>query len=285
MKLWPLALLLALPTATWAADDPQVVPDVVYGHKDGMALTYDVLKPAKQSGAAILWVQSGGWYSTYADPKTLIGASKGFLDKGYTVVILRHGSAPKYTVPEAVADVRRAVRAVRLNAKGHGIDPNRLGVMGMSAGGHLSLMLGTTGDDGDPKSKDEVLRQSSRVAAVVAICPPTDLRGFTTDPPAEIKKHPGLKPPLTFDAKLEADVSPVLKVTADDAPSLLIHGDKDTLVPIEHSRNVVPLFEKAGVAVKLVTVEGAGHGFTPKQNQEIMAPALMDWFEKHLAAK
>ena len=157
--------------------------------------------------------------------------------------------------------------------------------MGMSAGGHLSLMLGTTGDDGDPKSKDEVLRQSSRVAAVVAICPPTDLRGWTTDPPAEIKKHPGLKPPLTFDAKLEPDVSPVLKVTADDAPTLLIHGDKDTLVPIEHSRNIVPLFEKAGVAVKLVTVEGAGHGFTPKQNQEIMAPALMDWFEKHLAAK
>lgn len=146
-------------------------------------------------------------------------------------------------------------------------------------------MLGTTGDSGDSKSKDELLRQSSRVAAVVAICPPTDLRGWTTDPPAEIKKHAGLKPPLTFDAKLEQDVSPVLKVTADDAPTLLIHGDKDTLVPIEHSRNIVPLFEKAGVAVKLVTVEGAGHGFTQKQNQEVIAPALMAWFKMHLAAK
>jgi dipeptidyl aminopeptidase/acylaminoacyl peptidase len=157
--------------------------------------------------------------------------------------------------------------------------------MGLSAGGHLSLMLGTTGDDGDPQAKDEVLRQSSRVAAVVAICPPTDLRGFTTDPPAEVKKHAGLKPPLTFDAKLEPDVSPVLKVTADDAPALLIHGDKDELVPIEHSRNMVPLFERAGVAVRLVTVEGAGHGFTPKQSREVMTPALMGWFEKHLAAK
>jgi acetyl esterase/lipase len=173
------------------------VPDVVYGRKDGMALTYDVIKPAKPSGAAILWVQSGGWYSDWADPKALAGACKGFLDQGYAVVIVRHGSAPKYTVPEAVADVRRAVRHVRLTAKGHGIDPGRLGVMGMSAGGHLSLMLGTTGDDGDPQAKDEVLRQSSRVAAVVAICPPTDLRGFTTDPPAEVKKHPGLKPPLS----------------------------------------------------------------------------------------
>jgi acetyl esterase/lipase len=267
------------------ADGPQVLPDVVYGHKDGMALTYDVLKPAKPSGAAIIWIQSGGWYSNWADPKALTGTSKGFLDKGYTVIILRHGSAPKYTVPEAVADVRRAVRVVRLNAREHGIDPNRLGVMGMSAGGHLSLMLGTTGDDGDPKSKDEVLWQSSRVAAVVAICPPTDLRGFTTDPPAEIKKHAALKPPLTFDAKLEPEVSPLLKVTPDDAPTLLIHGDQDALVPIEHSRNLVPLFEKAGVPVKLVTVEGAGHGFSQKQNQEIMAPALMGWFDKYLGAK
>jgi acetyl esterase/lipase len=285
MKTWPLALLLALPTTAVAALPPQIVPDVVYGHKDGMALTYDVIRPARQSGAAILWVQSGGWYSAYAEPKNLLGASKAFLDQGYTVVIVRHGSAPKYTVPEAAADVRRAVRAVRLNAKAHGIDPDRLGVMGMSAGGHLSLMLGTTGDGGDPTSGDELARQPSRVAAVVAICPPTDLRGWTTDPPAEIKKHAALKPPLTFDAKLEPDVSPVLKVTADDAPTLLIHGDKDTLVPIEHSRNIVPLFEKAGVAVKLVTVEGAGHGFTPRQNQEVMAPALMAWFEKHLAAK
>ncbi len=280
-----LACLLAGPFAARAADDPRVIPDVVYGHKDGLALTYDVIRPAKQSGAAILWVQSGGWYSAWADPKTLTGGSKGFLDKGYTVVIVRHGSAPRYTVPEAVADVRRCDRAVRTNAAKHGIDPERLGVMGMSAGGHLSLMLGTTGDEGDPKAKDEVLRQPSRVAAVVAICPPTDLRGFTTDPPAEIKKHPRLKPPLTFDAKLEADVSPLLKVTSKAAPTLLVHGDKDELVPVGHSKNIVPLLEKAKVPVKLVVVEGAGHGFTPEQNREQIAPAVMGWFEKHLAGK
>jgi acetyl esterase/lipase len=284
MNTWTLSLVLALPTAP-AADGPQVIPDVVYGHKDGMALTYDVIKPARPSGAAILWVQSGGWYSTWADPKTLVGASKGFLDKGYTVVVVRHGSAPKYTVPEAVADVRRCVRAVRAHAEGHGIDPDRMGVMGMSAGGHLALMLGTTGDDGDPKAKDEVLRRSSRVAAVAAICPPTDLRGFTTDPPTEVKKHPGLKPPLTFDARLEPEVSPVLKVTADDAPTLLVHGDKDLLVPIEHSRTMVPLLEKAGVPVKLVTIAGAAHGFTPAQSREQMSPAVTDWFGKYLAAK
>lgn len=282
MTPWPLTLLLALPAAA-PADEPQIVADVVYGHKDGMALTYDVVKPAKPTGAAVLWVQSGGWYSTYSDPKALALIGKAYSDRGITLVIVRHGSAPKYTVPEAVADVRRAVRHVRLRAKNHGIDPNRLGVTGGSAGGHLSLMAGTTGDDGDPKAKDEVLRQPSRVAAVVAIFPPTDLRGWTTDPPAEIKKFPTLKPPLAFDAKLEPDVSPVLKVTADDAPTLLIHGDKDALVPIEHSKNIVPLFEKARVPVKLVTVDGAGHGFTPAQNKETVGPALQGWFDKYLA--
>lgn len=283
----PLSLVavLSLFAGIARAQDPQVVPDVVYGHKDGMALTYDVIKPAQPSGAAILWIQSGGWYSVYADPKTLTAGTKGFLDKGYTVFVVRHGSAPKYTVPDAVADVRRAVRHIRMTAKRHGVDPERLGVMGMSAGGHLSLMLGTTGDDGDKNAKEDVLRHSSRVAAVVAMCPPTDLRGFTTDPPAEIKKYPTLKPPLTFDAKLEPDVSPVLKVSADDAPSLMVHGDKDVLVPIEHSKNMVPLFEKAGVPVKLVTIEGAGHAFTPQQSRDTMAPAIMAWFEKHLGEK
>jgi acetyl esterase/lipase len=169
MKPWPLVLLLTLPAAARGADGPTIVPDVVYGHKDGMALTYDVFKPAKPNGAAVLWIQSGGWYSNYTDPKALAPVGGAYYAKGITLYIVRHGSAPKYTVPEAVADVRRAVRHVRMTAKEHGVDPNRLGVTGGSAGGHLSLMLGTTGDDGNPKAKDEVLRQPSRVAAVVAI--------------------------------------------------------------------------------------------------------------------
>jgi enterochelin esterase-like enzyme/acetyl esterase/lipase len=285
MKTWLLAILLAVPSAARAADGPRIVPDVVYGHKDGMALTYDVIKPDKQSGAAVILVQSGGWFSPYTDPKAHVPAGKMYLDRGITLIILRHGSAPKYTVPEAVADVRRAVRHIRMKAKDHGIDPARLGITGGSAGGHLSLMVGTTGDDGDPKAKDEVLRHPSRVAAVVALCPPTDLRKWTTDPPAGIKKYPTLKPQLTFDAKLEPEVSPVLKVTADDAPTLLIHGDKDDLVPIEHSKNILPLFEKAKVPCKLVTVEGAGHSFTPQQAKDIIAPATSAWFEEHLNEK
>lgn len=278
------AIVASCPLRPAAAHDgPHITPDVVYGHKDGMALTFDVITPAKPNGAAVLFLQSGGWYSGWQEPKNLLPASKPLLDKGFTVFIVRHGSAPKYAVPDAVADVRRCVRFIRLNADDFEVDPERLGVLGGSAGGHLTLMLATTGDDGDPKAADEVLKASSRIAAGVSLYPPTDLRGWTTDPPAEIAKHASLKPPLTFDAAKEADVSPILQVSEDDAPVLMIHGDKDLLVPIEHSQNILPVFEKASVKSQLVTIEGAAHGFNKEQNEKTVLPAMVQWFEEKLA--
>ena len=278
-----LALLVisAVDARLRADDDVQITADIVYGHKDGMALTFDVLKPAKANGSGVLFIQSGGWYSTWVEPKQLVPASQPLLAKGITVFIVRHGSAPKYAVPDAVTDMRRSVRVIRMKAKDFGVDAERLGAFGRSAGGHLSLMLATTADDGDPKSNDEVLRQSNRIAAAVAIFAPTDLRGWVKDPPAEIKKHAGLKPPLTFDEAKEKDVSPLLHVTAKTAPTLLIHGDKDELVPISHSQNIMKAFEKEKVDSKLLVIEGAAHGFSEKQNMTVV-PAMVGWFEQHL---
>jgi acetyl esterase/lipase len=279
-----IALTLTLATSLHAAE-PGITPDVVYGHKDGMALTFDVIAPAEPNGAAVLWLQSGGWYSGWAPPEAMQAASQGFLAEGFTMLIVRHGSAPKYTVPEAVADVRRCVRYVRMHADELGIDPERLGVMGGSAGGHLTLMLATTGDDGDPAAMDEVLKHSSRINCGVSLYPPTDLRSWTTDPPDVIAAIPTLRPPLTFDAELEDDVSPIVHVTKDDAPVLLIHGDKDELVPVEHSHNIMPVFEEAGVKSELIVVEGAGHGYSPEQNTTIVGPAIMKWFKSHLVSE
>jgi acetyl esterase/lipase len=264
------------------AADPAIRADVVYGHKDGMALTYDVVTPDDPNGGAVLWLQSGGWYSTWLPPEALLPACAPFLNEGLTMIIVRHGSAPKYTVPEAVADVRRAVRYVRLHADDYGVDPERLGVMGGSAGGHLTLMLATTGDDGDPAAMDEVLKASSRINCGVSLYPPTDLRSWTTDPPAAIAAFPTLKPPLTFDAELEDDVSPIVHVTDDDAPVLMIHGDKDELVPVSHSQNIMPVFEEKGVQSELIVVEGAGHGYSQEQNLNIVLPAMLKWFKEHL---
>src|SRR5262249_26205854 len=101
-----------------------------------------------------------------------------FLQRGYTVFAVCHGSMPRYTIPEIIQDMHRAVRFIRHTAKEHGIDPDRLGIAGGSAGGHLSLMIGTAGDAGDAKATARVEQQSSRVQAVACFFPPTDFLNY-----------------------------------------------------------------------------------------------------------
>lgn len=276
---WMIRSLLIITVALCAApsfgvEGVEIVPDVVYGHKHGMALTFDVYKPKQEAnGTGILFIVSGGWYSNWRPPEQSIEWFKPMLDKGFTVFAVRHGSSPKYVIPEIIEDVRRSVRFIRLRAKKFGVDPERLGVAGASAGGHLSLMLGTASDKGNPNAKDEVLRATDQVAAVVAYFPPTDLRPWvnqTSDYPA-----------LNFEEEKAADCSPILHVSEDDPPTLLIHGDKDELVTIDHSEKILAEFEKHKVTSELLVIKGAGHGFRGKDGK-LASDAMVAWFEKHL---
>jgi acetyl esterase/lipase len=268
-----------------AAESPyRITPDVVYGHKTGLALTFDVIQPKKPNGAGVLFMMSGGWFSGWVPPESLVGPEVNpvfkffpdLIDSGYTLFIVRHGSAPQFKVPEAVADVRRAARYIRLHAKEFGIDANRLGVCGGSAGGHLSLMLGTTSDEGSKDSQDEVDRASNRVAAVVAYFPPVDLREWV-GPNDQF-------PALEFDPQLAESVSPVLHVTKDDPPTLLIHGDKDDLVKLDNSERILTELKKQEVPCDLLVIPGAGHGFLGEQGKQA-SQALIGWFDKHLTSK
>jgi acetyl esterase/lipase len=262
----------------------KITPDVVYGHKAGMALTFDVIQPKKPNGAGVLFMVSGGWVSFWVPPETFVDPKAPeflrhfgeIVDHGYTLFIVRHGSSPQFKVPEAVADVRRAVRYIRLNAAKFDVNPDRLGVCGGSAGGHLSLMLGTASDDGDKKAKDEVDRASDRVAAVVAYFPPVDIREW-------VGKMIDKFPALDFDKKLAESISPILFVTDDDPPTLLIHGDKDTLVKLDNSQRIMDEFKKHKVSCDLVVMTGAGHGFAGDQGTQA-AKALVAWFDKYLSA-
>jgi acetyl esterase/lipase len=265
-----------------AKESYSITPDVVYGHKAGMALTFDVIQPEEKNGAAVLFMMSGGWVSFWVPPESFVSEAVPFglnhfrtlVDKGYTLVIVRHGSAPQFKVPDAVADVRRAVRYIRANAEKLGIDPNRIGVCGGSAGGHLSLMLGTTSDEGTKDAQDEIDRVGNRVAAVVAYFPPVEISEFL-----QLKER---FPALDFDEKLAASVSPVRFVTADDAPTLLVHGDKDDLVKIDQSERISAAFEKEKVPFELIVIKGAGHSFTGDDGKRA-SQALVEWFDKHLA--
>lgn len=263
----------------------EIIPDVVYGHKDGMALTMDVLKPKSgANGAAVIFIVSGGYVSDYTPPQELAGRSlfKDLLGKGFTVIALRHGGSPKYLIPEIVADVRRGVRFIRFSARQWGVDPNRLGVFGGSAGGHLSLMIGTASDNGDTNAKEKFMKESDRVAAVVAWFPPVDMRPLARGLNAPNDGSVGSRfPALNFEKEKAADYSPIVFVTPDDAPTLLIHGDKDTLVPISNSQIIYEAFQKNKVRSNFVTIEGAGHGFQNEAATRSNALTVA-WFEQTL---
>lgn len=266
-----LAAVLLLSSASFAEVD--VKPDVVYGHKDGMALVYDVLQPDNANGAAIVYMVSGGWYSRWAPPENRIRQFSDMLDAGFTVIPVHHGSSPRYVVPEAYADVSRAIRHIKLHAEYLGIDADRIGVTGGSAGGHLSLMLGLDSDAGQKDSSDEVMRHANDVAAVVAYYPPVDLR--------EIVGPNDRFPALNFAQEDAAGISPILHADQSDPPTLLIHGDADELVNISNSEIMLAEFEKQHVTAEFITIPGGVHGFRG-DNAVTAAAARLAWFKKHL---
>lgn len=260
----------------------EITPDVVYGHKDGLAMTFDVFTPKKDAnGAAVLFMVSGGWYSNWAPPEQTRALFIPLTSKGYTVFAVRHGSSPRYGIPDAVADVRRSVRFIRANAEKFKVDPQRLGVYGMSAGGHLSLTLGTTADEGNKDDKDPILKVSDRVQAVVAYVAPTDLTIMVREAKDRLPAYDRF-PALNLEMAGAKAVSPLLHVTEDDAPTLLLAGAKDDLVPIDHSRNIAKAFDEKKVVNKLVEYPNAGHGFGA-EDAKLAVAEMVAWFDKHLA--
>ncbi len=269
-----LAGALLLPSS--AVAQLSITPDVVYGHKDGMALTYDVLHPAgPANGAAVLYMVSGGWVSRWSPPETLAERPlfAELAARGFTTFLVRHGSSPRFKVPEAIADVRLAVEHVRRHAEDFGVDPARIGITGMSAGGHLSLSIGLRAEGADGSPEDPPAEREHQVAAIVAYFPPVDLRAMT----GPNERFPALE----FDRELADDASPILFTTSDDPPTLLLHGDQDRLVPLSHSERMLGALRERGVESELVIFEGAGHGFRGA-DAERGVRLTMDWFQRHL---
>lgn len=297
-----LTLLAVFASPVFAADEPFTrTQDVIYGRKFGTALTLDVFAPKENAnGAAIIWVVSGGWYSSHDAVNA--GFVAEYLKRGYTVFAVVHGSQPKFSIPEVLEDMHRSVRFIRSRADQYKIDANRIGITGASAGGHLSLMQGTAGTEGNPEAKDPIDRLSSRVQAVACFFPPTDFLNYGK--PGEIALGNGIlkdfRAPFdfkVFDNQIKAFVvitdeekrneigkviSPVNHVSADDPPSLIIHGDADTLVPIQQAEIIIDKFKEAKVPCELVVKKGAAHGWAGLDKDLL---TLADWFDKYLAKK
>jgi acetyl esterase/lipase len=300
---WSLAVGLALVLIGGVPPRAEETPelgrtrDVIYGRKFGLALTLDVFAPKKGNGLGVIHVVSGGWFSRPERVRPQFYQE--FLRRGYTVFAVVHGSQPKFTIPEILEDMHRAVRFIRSHAADYKIDPDRLAIFGASAGGHLSLMQGTAGLPGDARSRDPVDRASSRVQAVASFFPPTDflhwgdegkeLNVHTLQAPftaavdfKEFDRGKALYLPVTDEEKVRSilrKISPINHVSADDPPTLLLHGDEDPLVPLQQSKIILTKFKEVGVPAELVVKKGAGHGwFTMADDMKVCA----DWFDKYL---
>jgi acetyl esterase/lipase len=300
-KIFAISVFLGILLLTLtAADEPAFTrtEDVIYGRKYGTALTMDVFTPAKgANGAAVIEVISGGWSSSHDNVE--LDLPKIFTDQGYTVFSVVHGSQPKFTIPEMIEDMHRCVRYIRHNAKKYRIDPDRIGITGSSAGGHLALMMGTAGDAGNPKAIDAVNRTASHVQAVACFFPPTDFlnygekgkialgRGLLHNYKASFDFHEFDNKtqsfvPVTDEERILAigrQISPVYHVSADDAPTLIVHGDADKVVPIQQAKLIISKLKDAGVAAELVVKKGASHGW---RGWEKDVATFVDWFDRHL---
>lgn len=289
----PLALLLSIavldPVRPVAAAEPPAftrTEDVIYGRKFGTALTFDVFQPARSNGCAVLFMVSGGFFS--AKEMMNVGMFRPFLDRGYTVFAILHGSQPKYTIPEATADIQRAVRFIRRDAARWGVNPDRFGITGASAGGHLSLTLATQGGPGKPDASDPTDRTSSAVQAAACFFPPTDFLNWRSpgDDAVGVGILKDFKP--AFGPRSDTpegrqaygrEISPIYFVTSNLPPTLIIHGDADKLVPIYQAEQYRKRARESGNVCEVIVRPGKDHGW-PGLDKDI--EILADWFDRHL---
>ncbi|HEX4685046.1 MAG TPA: alpha/beta hydrolase [Gemmatimonadaceae bacterium] len=250
--------------------------DVIYMKSGGAAFTMDVLRPARPNRAAVVFVVSGGWISDHAMINNFEpDLEQVFVGGGFTVFEVVHGAQPRFKVAEIVDQVRTAVRFVRAHAADYGIDTNRVGVSGISTGGHLALMIAAS--------------RESPVNAVAAIAPPTDLADWGK-PAFALTDDPQLAmfiPALGFDPKaprsdieaLAKQLSPITYVNAEFPPTLIIHGDSDKVVPLQQAQAMDRALARAGVEHKLDVIPGGGH------DDKTFGPGVtkaLEWFKATL---
>ncbi|MEX0902504.1 MAG: alpha/beta hydrolase [Pseudohongiellaceae bacterium] len=249
------------------AQEPSIAPYQVYGEKDGMAMYYDVVVPAESNGHGIILLVSGGWLSGDDNLNMIRPFWEVLLHRGYTLFQLYHPGMPTYKIPEAFEGVEAGVRHILENAGQYGIEEQKLGLIGVSSGGHLALLAAYTIEDDETEF---------RLSTVVALMPPTDLEG------GEFDVMLFGASPMDFDPALIPSLSPIEQVDPDDPPTLLIHGRNDEAVNYErNSVRLLEVLQNANVPSKLVSVD-AGHEIYPQPIMSDVQNEFLTWFDTYL---
>jgi acetyl esterase/lipase len=254
-----------------------VQKDVAYGSHARQKLDVFVPKSDKPL-PLVIWIHGGGWEAGDKAGNPAVS----LLAKGYAVAGINYRYSQQALFPAQILDCKAAVRYLRDNAKKYNIDPNHIAVWGASAGGHLSLLMGTTAG---VEELEEKSKTSSRVQAVVDWFGPTDLVKLspsfvTTNPITKlIGGTTGEKTNLAILA------NPITHLTKDDAPVLIFHGDKDQLVPLSQSELFDAAMKKLNLECDFVTIKNADHGgkeFQAQVSSEANKKKLVDFLDKHL---
>lgn len=306
-RLFPLVLALIACSHATAADAPaqNAVPkrpalppgfvaeyDVKYVPDGDEAQSLDIYFPenrAEKPLPLLIWIHGGGWSGGSKAEMPFLKQ----LERGYVTASIEYRFSQKAKFPAQIQDCQAAIRWLRANADKYSIDPERIGVSGASAGGHLSALVATSGGKRAFPMIGDNQQQSDRVQAVCDIFGPTDFWTVIAQADADknvkniFKWNNGDPYSKLIDGKLGEDkekcdaVSPVRYVSKDNPPFLILHGDFDTLVPYAQSLELRDLLDKAGVEVTLQRLPGAGHG-GPAFGLPAIARLTTSFFDKHL---
>lgn len=259
--------------------------DVEYGKGGDRPLKMHILRPKvqpKEAMPVLVWVHGGGWRN--GSRESGIPRLTAFAQRGYFCASIEYRLTGEAKFPAQIEDCKCAIRFLRSKAKEFNLDPNRIGVWGGSAGGHLVALLGTSAGMKELEGTGGWQDQPSHVQAVCDWYGPSDLALIAKAPPKENTPSPVallLGGPVAENLKKAALASPITHVSKNTPPFLLVHGDKDTTVPLRQSQILHEALKKAGVESTLKVIEGAGHGFKGPQMEDA-EKAVASFFDKHL---
>jgi acetyl esterase/lipase len=265
--------------------------NITYGKAGDTELKLDLARPQGDGPfPAIVFIHGGGWSGGSRQGyrgDTQEAAKRGYVAATISYRLMKYDEAKKETTtgdpifPAQIHDVKAAIRWMRANAKKYKVDPDRIGVTGGSAGGHLSLLVGLTDPESGLEGESGNPGYSSRVQAVVNVFGPTDMafcyekssvawifRLFLGGTPSEALERYKAASPITY-------------VSKDDPPVLTLHGDQDALVPVEQARKLDKLMKDVGASHTLIVFKGQGHGFSGEAAKKA-SDATWEFFARHL---
>jgi acetyl esterase/lipase len=251
----------------------KITENIKYSSIESDALVLDLFEPdadpggggggkAKKPGAVI--IHGGGWMNGDKTKPKFVDMAKFMAELGLVAVNINYRLGGEAPAPAALEDCKCAIRWLRVHAETLGVDTHKIVAIGGSAGGHLALMTGLCHD---PEfERGDWLDQSSRVSAVIAQYPPTDVRDLLVGSRARPFTNQWL-PETMPDRLAQADkLSPIHYVDGQSVPVLIIHGDADALVPYSHSVQLIEKLKQAGRDARLLTVPGGVHGRWPEDS-------------------